>query len=279
MACGNGILDLGEQCDDGNSASGDGCSSSCATEPGYGCAGEPSLCSAICGDGLVVGSEQCDDGGLNGSPASCCATDCQSEPDTDGDGTCDGKDPCTNFAQAQNFVNPFKSKVVLAKVNIETTPGNDKLKLSGVFRLPIGDSFAELNPLANGARLVLLDHTDTPKVDVTLASGAYGGTGTRGWTVNSRHTKWTFTDKTTSPASGITSWTIADRSTKAPRQLQVIITGKDGTYPVVSGDEPVNAIVVLGNQTDALSGYCGESAFVVGDCRFYRKGKTLTCKK
>jgi TonB family protein len=31
--CGNGALELGEQCDDGNTASGDGCSASCRTEP------------------------------------------------------------------------------------------------------------------------------------------------------------------------------------------------------------------------------------------------------
>jgi len=30
--CGNGMVDTGEQCDDGNTASGDGCSSTCTTE-------------------------------------------------------------------------------------------------------------------------------------------------------------------------------------------------------------------------------------------------------
>src|SRR6516225_7910383 len=33
--CGNGIVEFGESCDDGNTASGDGCSSSCALEPHY----------------------------------------------------------------------------------------------------------------------------------------------------------------------------------------------------------------------------------------------------
>ena len=31
-ACGNGVIETGEQCDDGNTVSGDGCSSACATE-------------------------------------------------------------------------------------------------------------------------------------------------------------------------------------------------------------------------------------------------------
>ena len=32
FACGNGVVDLGEQCDDGNRVNGDGCSSACRIE-------------------------------------------------------------------------------------------------------------------------------------------------------------------------------------------------------------------------------------------------------
>jgi cysteine-rich repeat protein len=35
--CGNARLDMGETCDDGNTADGDGCSRDCRTEPGYRC--------------------------------------------------------------------------------------------------------------------------------------------------------------------------------------------------------------------------------------------------
>ncbi len=35
--CGNGLLDPGENCDDGNSVSGDGCSDTCQVEPGWTC--------------------------------------------------------------------------------------------------------------------------------------------------------------------------------------------------------------------------------------------------
>lgn len=34
IGCGNGKIDLGEQCDDGNLMSGDGCSANCKLEPG-----------------------------------------------------------------------------------------------------------------------------------------------------------------------------------------------------------------------------------------------------
>ncbi len=53
-ACGNGILESNEQCDDGNNTDGDGCSASCETEV-----------APYCGDGIVEEGEQCDDGNNN----------------------------------------------------------------------------------------------------------------------------------------------------------------------------------------------------------------------
>ncbi|TNF25669.1 MAG: DUF4215 domain-containing protein [Deltaproteobacteria bacterium] len=43
-ACGDGVIDPWETCDDGGTASGDGCSSSCQIEAGYLCDGAPSSC-------------------------------------------------------------------------------------------------------------------------------------------------------------------------------------------------------------------------------------------
>ena len=42
--CGNFVIEIGEQCDDGNSADGDGCSSGCLIEAGFVCSGQPSRC-------------------------------------------------------------------------------------------------------------------------------------------------------------------------------------------------------------------------------------------
>ena len=50
--CGDGIQTTREQCDDGNTFSGDGCSSSCVLE----------LEMNFCGDGSVSNGEECDDG-------------------------------------------------------------------------------------------------------------------------------------------------------------------------------------------------------------------------
>jgi cysteine-rich repeat protein len=46
--CGDGVVDPGEECDDGNRLNGDGCNIACEIEPCYACAGQPSACSSIC---------------------------------------------------------------------------------------------------------------------------------------------------------------------------------------------------------------------------------------
>jgi cysteine-rich repeat protein len=62
--CGNGVIDPGESCDDGNLASGDGC---------------PVTCGTSCGDGIVDPTEQCDDGNMvigDGCAANCTNESC-----------------------------------------------------------------------------------------------------------------------------------------------------------------------------------------------------------
>ncbi len=80
--CGNGLLEAGEQCDDGNSRPGDGCSGLCQIEPGYACPtpGQPCvlLKTPKCGDGTLDPGETCDDG--NTTPGDGCSATCMLEP-------------------------------------------------------------------------------------------------------------------------------------------------------------------------------------------------------
>ena len=77
--CGNGVVDADEECDDGNTTSGDGCSVACQMEPGYKCSGKPSKCeTTVCGDGVIEGSEKCEDG--NNKSGDGCSEKCQIEP-------------------------------------------------------------------------------------------------------------------------------------------------------------------------------------------------------
>ena len=110
--CGDGTLDFGEACDDGNTNSGDGCSSTCRSE--------------TCGDGEVQAYEACDgsvtamlacaDFGLAGGMTTCraCAPDASACQPVDrarcgdgnvdpgeecDDGNLDNHDDCTNFCR------------------------------------------------------------------------------------------------------------------------------------------------------------------------------------
>ena len=112
--CGDGVVSGTETCDDGNTASSDGCSSSCLIETGYGCGGTPSLCATVaCGNGVVDGTDSCDDGNTvsgdgcsstcvlepnyrcKGAPGVCTRVEtyCGDGADNDGDGLVDANDP------------------------------------------------------------------------------------------------------------------------------------------------------------------------------------------
>jgi len=80
--CGNGTVEAGESCDDGGTATGDGCDASCFVEDGSGCTAgadcasgvcdlneAPAVCEPadVCGNGTVEAGEACDDGNTDNS--------------------------------------------------------------------------------------------------------------------------------------------------------------------------------------------------------------------
>ena len=74
--CGDGILDEGEACDDGNQIDEDECTNHCAF--------------AVCGDGIVGPGEQCDDGNLDDTDG--CTNACNNA--VCGDGVVGGEEEC-----------------------------------------------------------------------------------------------------------------------------------------------------------------------------------------
>lgn len=78
--CGNGIVDPWEECDDGNLIPGDGCEPTCLMTP-------------VCGDGIAQSGEECDDG--NDQPGDGCE-DCKVVPGRPecGDGIVQGWEAC-----------------------------------------------------------------------------------------------------------------------------------------------------------------------------------------
>ena len=88
--CGNGVVEGGEECDDGNQNNNDACTNACLNKR--------------CGDGYVQSPEQCDDGNQNQNDA--CKNNCANNvcgdqivnPDTEecDDGNTVNNDGCTN---------------------------------------------------------------------------------------------------------------------------------------------------------------------------------------
>ena len=76
--CGNGITDVTEMCDDANTASGDGCSADCRSDE-------------TCGNGVTDVTEMCDDGNLIGADG--CSADCRSD-ETCGNDILDPQEHC-----------------------------------------------------------------------------------------------------------------------------------------------------------------------------------------
>lgn len=76
-SCGDSSLDFGEYCDDGNSNTADGCTTTCEVTPGYTCPVAGQMCTIIewCGDKKVslARNEQCDDGAKCDNGATCTA--------------------------------------------------------------------------------------------------------------------------------------------------------------------------------------------------------------
>jgi len=75
--CGDGKLDDGEYCDDGNLFGGDGCTELCQIEADWECLvpGQPCTYSAVCGDGKLASVEACDDFNTVGGDG--CSADCR----------------------------------------------------------------------------------------------------------------------------------------------------------------------------------------------------------
>ncbi len=104
--CGNGVIDSGEDCDDGNTISRDGCSANCLNEGTALCAGfdpatpdTPGTGENCCGNGRREAGEDCDGVSFpNGCKAAAVATDnCTSEgtaPPVCGNGAIDEGEDC-----------------------------------------------------------------------------------------------------------------------------------------------------------------------------------------
>lgn len=108
VGCGDGEVNCGEACDDGNESNNDSCTNSCVANvcgDGFlhegveqcddGNKVDNDFCGIdcqlpVCGNGEVEGDEGCDDGELNGTEKSECGSDCDVEVPTMGEAALGG---------------------------------------------------------------------------------------------------------------------------------------------------------------------------------------------
>ena len=125
--CGNGILDLGEECDDGNTENGDCCSEWCMTEGTGQC-----LPVSDCGNGLVEPwlDEECDDGNAESgdgcdewcqfegtglcSPMPCCGDGFVTAGEQCDDGNLDNGDGCSDECKVEDGLGGISGVVTFA---------------------------------------------------------------------------------------------------------------------------------------------------------------------
>jgi cysteine-rich repeat protein len=262
--CGDGYLDAGEECDDGNTTDGDGCSATCTREP-------------ACGDGYLDAGEECDDG--NTTDGDGCSATCTHEP-LCGDGTVDAGEECDDGNTSDGdgcsascrlepcaVRTPLQSVWLSARLSVDVAPrAKERLALRGDFGLPA--SVATVNPAANGLRLMLQDTDGTPQLDVSLPPGA-------GW--RSKRGRWIYRDAS-GAMSGIQRVVIRDRTRGGVPEVQVTIDGRRGGYSSVGGQLPLVAVVILGDESAGQAGLCGRHQFGGGSCRHKRRGKRLVCR-
>ena len=108
-ACGDGTLnpEIGEQCDDGNTANGDGCSAQCTIEI------------PACGDGNLDPGEQCDDGNTTNGDG--CSANCTIE---------NAPPVCTDATATIGSIWPPNHKMVSVGITGVTDPDSDPVTIT-----------------------------------------------------------------------------------------------------------------------------------------------------
>jgi cysteine-rich repeat protein len=276
VTCGNGTVDPGEDCDDGNTSSGDGCSATCHWETtcgdgvqegneqcddgnvaaGDGCS--PSCRFEICGNAVVDPGEDCDDG--NASAGDGCSPTCTREPRC-GDGILDAGEDCDDgngvsgdgcsaacVEEPCAIVVPHQAQWAPARLSWTKGKAADRLKLKARFAVPAGST---PDVIAGGLQLVLEGATGPAAATLALPAGA-------AWKTDDGVTRW---------------WDERDGAgSMRLRNLDGMVKTVDvrlvarGDLPVGGLGLPLTATLLLGDDAAARAGACGRWAWPVVKC-------------
>lgn len=228
--CGDGIVDVGEQCDDGNAIDGDCCSSTCQYAPG----GSP------CPDGnLCNGEETCNSAGTcqTGTPLSCddgnrCTID-----------SCDPISGCINDNSPKTWcVSPDSSTILMKNYSNDAS---DKLR----WKWSKGGGMAALPP-GWGPPLTLCIYGGPSETYLGKASAQDGVPWWKSISAGSRYYDWTLTPDGIKRASVLS---------KRNLRNQVIVSGQGANLPDLLEGGPAALPLRVQMMSSGIS--CVESTF------------------
>jgi hypothetical protein len=147
--------------------------------------------------------------------------------------------------------------------------GDEGLTLKGEMTIPTSPI---LDPVANGATVLVDDAAGRVIVDVVVPGGAYDPLTRTGWSMRGTIPSWTY--KNRNGLLGITSVKLK-RSAAAPNRVKFSVKGKNGDFSAAGAALPVRGAVVLGQ-----AGQGGVATFSgpAQACAFTAGGHTLNCK-
>ena len=197
--------------------------------------------------------------------------------DEDGDGIADPCDPVGRCVDVDGLrASAVIAKVLVKRINVDTVEGNDGLRIVAQFPLPAGRRFSTLDPLRRPPALKLERADGSVVMEAALVSSTSDAVDGPIWRKNTRTLKWVYSDESSEPVAGIRRAVITHLVETSLRELRVVVTGGGGSYPVDWGDEPLAATVLVG---DGSVGECAILSFAVGECRFGRNAKNISCKR
>lgn len=274
--CANGVLNFGEECDDGNTVAGDCCSPGCRFEA------STTVCRAS--------TEECDAAEYCTGESATCPADTGVLGDTDADGYCDPLDPCPESADADPLLDSDRDGVgdacdlctsTFTKVRgfrlrvrkFQLPLGQQRLLFHGDLAVP---DVPAIDPIAKPIRLVMTDDRDVTVLDITLPPIDYSEATRTGW-INYGGEKWVFSDGT-DQIPGIDSAVLRVKPAREPHAVDVRIridarTGTQVTKPKFPG-----TLWLIIDTPLATTSQCAELVLDTKRCNFRNSGNKLYCQ-